>query len=103
MLALLLLLMTAQVDLFAPHGEKAVVLLFVRSDCPVSNRYAPELQSIYRKYSQRSVEFHLVYAEPGLTTEAMEEHRKEYGYTIPALLDTHHQYVARAHASVTPE
>ena len=103
MLALLLLLMTAQGDLFAPHGEKAVVLLFVRTDCPVSNRYAPELQRIYRKYSQQSVEFHLIYAEPGLTTETMERHLQEYGYTIPALLDTRHQYVARAHASVTPE
>jgi thiol-disulfide isomerase/thioredoxin len=103
MLALLLLLMTAEVDLFSPHGEKAVVLLFVRTDCPVSNRYAPELQRVYKKYSQQNVDFHLVYPESGLTTETMERHLQEYGYTIPALLDTGHQYVTRAHASVTPE
>ena len=44
MLAMLLLLTVMQVDLLSPHGEKAVVLLFVRSDCPISNRYAPALQ-----------------------------------------------------------
>ena len=45
----------------------------------------------------------LVYVEPGLTADAMEKHRKEYGYTIPALLDNAHQYVNRAGARNTPE
>src|SRR5579872_1827011 len=101
--ALILLLLAAQVDLLSPHGEKAVVLLFIRSDCPVSNRYAPELERLYAKYSLRGVDFRLVYPEAGLTAGAMEKHRKEYGYTIPALLDAGHQYVERAQARVTPE
>jgi thiol-disulfide isomerase/thioredoxin len=100
---MLLLLMVSDVDLLSPHGEKAVVLLFIRSDCPISNRYAPELQRLYKQYSSRGVEFHLVYPESGLTAAAMEVHRKEYGYAIPAVLDAHHQFVSRAGARVTPE
>jgi len=103
MLAILLFLVATQTDLLSSHGGKAVVLLFVRSDCPVSNRYAPELQRLYERYSSRGVDFRLVYPEPGLTPAAMEKHRKEYGYTIPALLDTRHQYVTRVRARITPE
>jgi thiol-disulfide isomerase/thioredoxin len=101
--ALILLLLAAQADLLSPHGEKAVVLLFIRSDCPVSNRYGPELERLYEKYSSQGVDFRLIYPEAGLTAEAMEKHRKEYGYTIPAVLDARHEYVARAEVRVTPE
>jgi thiol-disulfide isomerase/thioredoxin len=103
MSALLSFLMTAQLSLLSPHGEKAVVLLFVRTDCPISNRYAPELQRIYQKYSLKGVDFRLVYPETGLTPDKAEKHRKEYGYTIPALLDSGHEYVTRARAHFTPE
>jgi thiol-disulfide isomerase/thioredoxin len=103
MLSLLLFLLATPTDLLSPHGEKAVVLLFVRSDCPVSNRYAPEIERLYEKYSSQGVDFRLIYPEAGLTAEAMEKHRKEYGYTIPAVLDARHEYVARARVVVTPE
>ncbi len=103
MLTMLLFLLAGRPDLFSPHGEKAVVLLFIRSDCPVSNRYAPDLQRLYERYSSRGVDFRLVYPEPGLTAAAMEKHSQEYGYTIPALLDSGHEYVNRARARITPE
>jgi hypothetical protein len=103
MAALLLLLSIMQADLLSPHGEKALVLLFVRSDCPVSNRYAPEIRRLYEKYSSKGIEFRLIYPEPGLTAAAMARHREEYSYTIPAMLDPGHQYVTRARARVTPE
>jgi thiol-disulfide isomerase/thioredoxin len=103
MLAMLLFLIASQADLLSPHGEKAVVLFFVRSDCPISNRYAPDIRKLYEKYSSQGIEFHLIYSEPGLTASAMERHRQEYGYTIPALLDPDHRYVSRAGAHVTPE
>ena len=102
MLAILLFLVATQTDLLSSHGEKAVVLLFVGSDCPVSNRYAPELQRLFQRYSPQGIDFRLVYPEPGFTVDAMERHRQEYGYTIPALLDAGHQYVTRARAGVTP-
>jgi AhpC/TSA family len=103
MAALLLLISIMQADLLSPHGEKALVLLFVRSDCPISNRYAPEIRRLYEKYSSKGIEFRLIYPEPGFTAAAMARHRQEYGYTIPAMLDPGHQYVTRARARVTPE
>jgi thiol-disulfide isomerase/thioredoxin len=103
MSALLSFLLFAQSSLFSPHGEKAIVLFFVRTDCPISNRYAPELQRIYQKYSLKGVDFRLVYPEHDLTLDKAEKHGKEYAYTIPILLDARHEYVARARARFTPE
>jgi hypothetical protein len=101
--ALFLFLMAAQADPFSPHGEKAVVLLFVRSDCPISNRYAPEIEQLYSKYSPASVDFRLIYTETGITTSAMERHRQEYGYKIPGELDASQRYVKRSGVRTTPE
>lgn len=99
----LLLWFAWQADLVAPHGEKATVLIFTRTDCPISNRYAPEIQRLYRKYSAEGIDFRLVYPERDLSSDAMERHRREFGYAMPAVLDPTHQYVARARVRATPE
>jgi len=98
-----LFLLAAQMDLLSPHGEHAIVLLFIRSDCPISNRYAPEIERIYAKYSPQKVDFHLIYTEADLTRAAMEHHREEYGYKIPGERDAGHVYVKRAGVRITPE
>jgi len=85
------------------EGEKALVLLFIRSDCPISNRYAPELQQLYNVYSPRGIGFRLVYTEQGLTPAAMEKHREAYGYSIPGMLDPEHHQVNLAGVVTTPE
>jgi thiol-disulfide isomerase/thioredoxin len=82
---------------------KPVVLLFVRTDCPISNRYAPELERIYEKHSAEGFDFHAVYPEPGLSSQDMDRHQMEYGLKIPASLDPDRYYVKLAKATVTPE
>ena len=34
----------------APPGSRAVVLFFAASDCPISNRYVPEMQRLTRQF-----------------------------------------------------
>src|SRR5947208_4095345 len=103
MVALLFLVLALQAAITPSHAEKARVLLFIRSDCPISNRYAPELERLYKRYSLSGIDFLLVYPEAGLTPAAMKQHGRDYGYSIPAVLDPDHRYVARAKAHVTPE
>ncbi len=47
--------------------------------------------------------FWLVYPDRSLTSAAISEHRKEYGYSIPALQDPAHALAKLAQAKVTPE
>ncbi len=103
MLAYFVLALALHAQSVASHAPKAQVLLFIRTDCPVSNRYAPEIQRLYNVYSKFGIDFLLVYPESGLTAAAMQQHQREYGYSIPAVLDPDHHYVARAKVRVTPE
>ena len=85
----------------ASHG-KMVVLLFVRTDCPISNRYAPEIQRLSAEHSS-NVRFWLVYPDKKETAQNIRAHDKEYGYSISALRDTEHALVKFAEATITPE
>jgi peroxiredoxin len=91
------------VDLLAGAGTKAVALIFVGVDCPISNRYAPDLQRLEQDYAPRGVAFYLVYPDPAITPDAARRHAAEYGLSFPALLDREHQLVELTGVEVTPE
>jgi thiol-disulfide isomerase/thioredoxin len=82
------------------------VLIFIATDCPISNSYAPEINRICTEYGGEGpgrFRFYLVYADPDLTPAAAGKHAHDFGYTCPTLLDTQHRLVERLRARVTPE
>ncbi len=79
------------------------VLLFVRTDCPITNRYAPELRRIAHHFSQSPVDFFLVYSGTSETAAMVEEHLRQYMFPGTALLDPQHELAQRAHATTAPE
>jgi hypothetical protein len=81
---------------------KIVVFLFVRTDCPISNRYAPTIQSMSAHYAPHAA-FYLVYPIKSETTAQIREHIKAYGYHLPILRDPDYALVKRAQVQVTPE
>ncbi len=89
------------VDPFA-GDPKALVLLFVSTDCPISNRYAPEIRRMAEELTPRGVSFRLVYPTPEETAATIREHVREYALPLLALRDPHHALVARAEVTVTP-
>jgi AhpC/TSA family len=89
-------------DPFAPPARTRV-FLFVRSDCPITNRYAPELQRISAEFSRQGAVFFRVYADNSDTKAAIEEHGREYGFPGIALRDPEHRLAKRSHATVAPE
>ena len=91
------------VDPLSNSSAPVTVALFVDSDCPVSNRYAPQLKSLHSRYAPRGVNFWLVYPDPRISVATIREHMRDYGYAMPALLDPEHALVRRANVMVTPE
>jgi len=81
----------------------ATVLVFVTTECPISNRYAPEVQRVEREFSPRGVKFFLVYSSRLDTVAEIRAHLSAHGYAIPALRDPDGVLVARAKARRTPE
>jgi hypothetical protein len=83
--------------------DKAVVLLFIQTGCPISNRYAPEIKRLYEKYASGGATFWLVYPDRDDSVPAIRRHLEEYGYEIGVLRDPSHILVKAAGVSVTPE
>jgi hypothetical protein len=96
----------ASIDaLQAPAGTKAIVFLFTSTDCPISNRYAPEVQRVVSEFAGKGVVFRLVYPDPADQAAAIREHMAAFSYAgaIEALRDPAHALVKFTKASVTPE
>jgi hypothetical protein len=86
-----------------PFTEAITVLVFVRTDCPVSNRYAPEVQRIYREFSAKKVRFWMVYPDAAESPEGIRKHLAEYAFPGEALRDPKKELVKLARVRVTPE
>ncbi len=82
---------------------KVRVLLFVRTDCPITNRYAPELKRIAAEFKNQSVEFWLIYPDKNETSEAIEKHKSEYQLPGTPVRDPEQTLAKRAQATVSPQ
>ena len=85
------------------RNRRARVLLFVRSDCPITNRYAPELSRIAQEFTSRGVDFWLVYPDASETEAGIDRHKSEYKLPGTPLRDPQHQLVKRAQATISPQ
>src|SRR5580692_2751021 len=50
-----------EVDNLATSGTRAVVLIFAATDCPISNRYVPEIARLDHELASRGVAFWWVF------------------------------------------
>ncbi len=83
--------------------NKAVVLIFLSSECPISNRYAPEIRRLQAKFHALDIQFWLVYPNGDETAAAVRQHTNDYQLAFGALRDPQHALVKQAAATVTPE
>jgi hypothetical protein len=88
---------------FSAKGVRLVAFFFVRTDCPIANRYAPELQRIAARYAGRGVTCHLVYCDPDETAAAIRKHGSDFGYALAALRDPSRKFARQSEVKVTPE
>ena len=88
---------------FKDEDTKAVVLVFVSTDCPIANAYHPRLTELYQRYQSKGVNFYLVHSSAEITVQAAEKHVKEYSLEIPVVLDRDQSLARQVGARVTPE
>ena len=91
------------VDPFQPPDARAFVFIFVSTDCPISNRYAPEIRRVAQEFARSDVRFRLVYPDADTTSEAIRQHMKEFQLPLEALRDPQHGLVRLGQIHVTPE
>lgn len=89
--------------LVVASGKRANLILFITSDCPISNAYAPEINRIAAAYGPKGVAVFLTHVDKGVGAAAGAKHAAEYGFKATVLLDPGHKLVSQLAAKVTPE
>ena len=91
------------VDPFGVTNAAATVLVFVGPECPISNRYAPELRRLQEKFGPRGVRFWIVYPDADVSVAEIRKHMREFNLPGEAVRDPRHSLVQASKAKVTPE
>ena len=73
-------------QLGATRGIKAIVLVFLGPECPISQRYAPELNRLAAAHTN-DIEFYGVISGPSMTRTQALAFVKDYALRFPVLFD----------------
>ena len=87
----------------ATEGSRVVVLFFAASDCPISNRYLPEMKRLHQEFADEGAAFWEVFPNPEDSAEVLRKHDEEYSDPLSIVRDVDQSLVSMAHATVTPE
>ena len=85
----------------ASSAGKPEVFVFITTDCPIANAFAPEIKRIVAEYEPRGVAFSLVYTDGA--ADAVRKHAAEYGYESAVRFDTGRVLSRKHGVTVTPE
>src|SRR5262245_32747063 len=75
-------------SLAAVKDPRAVVVVFLSFDCPVSTSYSPTLAELHKAYAGKGVTFLGVNASDELTPAEVAKKATEYSLPFPVLMDS---------------
>jgi peroxiredoxin len=83
-------------------GTKAVVVMFIATDCPVSNSYNDRMVSLAKQYGPKGVRFLAINANATEPLQKVAAHAKEHGFPFPVLKDEDSAVADAYAAQATP-
>jgi peroxiredoxin len=83
--------------------HKAVVVLFLGTQCPINNALLPHLAELYKAYSPKGVQFVGVNANHSDDAGQIKEHAAKFGIPFPVLRDPEGRVADHFRARRTPE
>ena len=84
-------------------GSKFAALIFITTDCPIANAYAPEIGRLGTFISEAGGKLTLVHVDADRSEAEAAQHAGDYGLQSPVVIDRKHQLVTATGATVTPE
>jgi thiol-disulfide isomerase/thioredoxin len=82
---------------------KAVVVVFIGTQCPLNNAYMPRLLEIQSEYAKKEVRFVAINANEHDSAATIALHARKFGLTFPVLRDDKQLVADRFGAERTPE
>lgn len=87
----------------AARDAKATVLVFMGTECPVSNGYAPRLSDLVTKYKDKGVVIVGINPNEQDDAEAIANHARNFKLSFPVLKDADGKLAARLNVQRIPE
>ncbi|MFA3783745.1 thioredoxin family protein [Melioribacteraceae bacterium 4301-Me] len=84
-------------------NSKAIVIIFIATQCPVSNAYNERMEKLYQDYKDKNVAFIGINSNKQESIEEIAEHAKKHNLNFTILKDTGNKIADMFNASVTPE
>ena len=69
------------------RDKKAVVVIFIGTQCPINNAYMPKLVELEKEYRDKGVQFVAINANAHDSMETITSHAKKHGLRFPVLRD----------------
>ena len=86
-----------------PQEKNLKVILFIDTECPITQSYMPELKKLAEEYSAKNVRFESVFPVYTVTDKEIKSFLKKYSISFPGSPDKDHKIAGKYHAKVMPE
>jgi peroxiredoxin len=90
-------------SLYDVKGKKAVVVMFIATQCPVSNAYNERMVKLVDDYRSKGVEFIAINSNKQESVEEVAKHAAKNKFNFPVLKDPDNVIADYFAAAVTPE
>lgn len=85
------------------RDSKAIVLMFIATQCPVSNSYNDRMNELYKDYGSKGVSFVAINSNKSEGIDEIKKHALEHGFKFTILKDWKNVIADKLGATVTPE
>ncbi|MDQ7818136.1 MAG: thioredoxin family protein [Melioribacteraceae bacterium] len=83
--------------------SKAIVVIFVATQCPISNDYNSRMAEVYADFKEKGIAFVGINSNKQESVEEIKNHAKDNNLSFPILKDEKNVIADKFSASVTPE
>lgn len=88
---------------FSTLRGPVTVVIFISTQCPISNAFNGRMNEIYQEFSSRGVKFVFINSNSNESAEEVERHAKSVGFLFPVYKDFNNVVANRFGAQSTPE
>lgn len=86
-----------------PSANRATVLVFLSTVCPISNAYQDRIHSLLKHFASQPVRFLLINANDNESAAETEQYARDVRFPVPMYKDWRNTVADRFGATLTPE
>lgn len=86
-----------------PSAAKATAVVFVSTQCPVSNAYNARFKELYSDYADKGVQFAFVNANATESQADIDAHSQRHSFGFKVYQDVNNVFADKLNAQFTPE